>query len=253
MYIDSHAHIYLEEFSSDLDQVLESGHSRGVSKVYMPNIDMNSVESLHKVEENYPHCKAMMGLHPCYVKEDYKIQLDAIRNWTEKREYAAIGEIGIDLYWDKTFVDEQMIVFKEQIRLARELGLAIIIHSRDSLDITIEEVTKLQDGRLKGIFHCFNGSVDQGKKIIDLGFHLGIGGVVTFKNAGVDRTVKQLPLSNMVLETDSPYLSPSPYRGKRNEISNISIIAEKLAEVLDVSPKLVGEITTTNCKSVFKY
>ena len=195
----------------------------------------------------------MMGLHPCYVKENYKSELTVVKSWLEKRNYAAIGEVGVDLYWDKTFVDEQIEAFRFQINLAKDHELAVIIHSRDSLDITINEIAELQDGNLKGIFHCFNGTVDQAHKIADIGFHIGIGGVVTFKNAGVDKTVAQLSLENMVLETDAPYLAPAPYRGKKNKPLYIPIIAEKLATLHDKKVAEIAEITSKNCHSVFKY
>lgn len=253
MYIDSHAHIYLQEFSEDLAHMLARGKEHGVHETYMPNIDGSTVEALHRVEEEYDSCKAMMGLHPCYVKEDYKEQLALVEQCMGQRRYAAVGEVGVDLYWDKTFVDEQLIAFRRQIALAKEYGLAVIIHSRDSLDVTIEEVSKLQTGSLKGIFHCFNGTVEQGKAIVDLGFYLGIGGVLTYKNAGVDKTVSQLPLENMVLETDAPYLSPTPYRGKRNEVAHISVIGNKLSEVLEVSTSTVATVTTANCEKIFAY
>lgn len=210
MIKDSHAHIYLEDFDEDLAQVIETAREVGVYEIYMPNIDSTTIDRMHSVEERFPNCKSMMGLHPCYVKGNYKSELEIIKSNLEKRKYSAIGEIGIDLYWDKTFADAQFESFRYQIELAKEFDLSFVIHSRDALDDTIRIVKEMQDGSLAGIFHCFNGTVDQGKKIIDLGFHLGIGGVVTYKNAGVAEVVSELPLASMVLETDSPYLSPGP-------------------------------------------
>jgi len=229
MYIDSHAHVYLPEFAEDLPELLNQGQSLGVTDVYMPNIDSTTIDSLHATEETYESCKAMMGLHPCYVKDNYKEELAAVEQWLSSRNYAALGEVGVDLYWDKTYADQQLFAFDRQISLAKEHDLAVIIHSRDSLDITIDMISKQQDGNLRGIFHCFNGTVEQGQAIVDLGFYMGIGGVATFKNAGVDKVVAELPLSSMVLETDAPYLAPVPYRGKRNTVGYLPLIAEKLA------------------------
>lgn len=253
MYIDSHAHIYAEKFNDDLDEALSQAQVAGVKEFYMPNIDSKSIEAMHQVEEQYAFCKSMMGLHPCHVDLKYKDELKLVDDWTQKRRYAAIGECGVDLYWDKTYVEEQIKAFQYQIDLAKSLKLAVIIHSRDSLDITIKEIADRQDGSLKGIFHCFNGTVEQAERIHDLGFYIGIGGVVTFKNAGVDKTVAQLPLDNMVLETDAPYLSPAPYRGKRNEPRYIPLIAEKLSELHGVKVEEIADRTTKNCREIFSY
>jgi len=253
MYIDSHAHVYLPEFADDLALLLTEAADVGVQEVYMPNIDSSTIKSLHETEDRFANCKAMMGLHPCYVKENYKEEVQTVESWLTQRRYAALGEVGIDFYWDKTFVEEQQWAFERQIALAKEHGLAIIIHSRDSLHLTIDTISKYQDGSLRGIFHCFNGTVEQGQAIADLGFYMGIGGVVTFKNAGVDRVVEQLSLQNMVLETDAPYLSPVPYRGKRNTVGYTPLIAEKLASIHQVDVKEIAQITTDNCRSVFNY
>lgn len=253
MIIDSHAHIYLSDFEDDLDEVLKRARSIGVEDIYMPNIDSSTIDQMHGVESRFPHCKAMMGLHPCYVKESYKEELQIVRTHLEKRNYAAIGEIGIDLYWDKTFVDQQFEAFSYQIELAKEHKLSFVIHSRDSLDHTIEIVSKFQNGDLTGIFHCFNGTIEQGKRIIDLGFYLGIGGVVTYKNAGVDTSVSQLPLSSMVLETDSPYLSPGPKRIKRNEPSRLSLVLDKMEVLFDKDRDEISKLTSQNCRKVFSY
>lgn len=253
MYIDSHAHIYLPEFADDIDMLLDEAGDAGVQEVYMPNIDSSTIAALHSTEARYASCKAMMGLHPCYVKESYKEELKTVESWLCQRKYAALGEVGIDLYWDKTYVEEQQWAFERQIVLAKEHGLAVIIHSRDSLDLTIAAIKKHQDGSLRGIFHCFNGTVDQGAAIGDLGFYVGIGGVVTFKNAGVDKVVSQLPLSQMVLETDAPYLAPVPYRGKRNTVGYVPLIAQKLASIHEVEVTEVAKITSDNCRSIFNY
>lgn len=253
MIKDSHAHIYLENFDEDLAQVIEDARQAGIDEIYMPNIDTSSIERMHQVEAEFPNCKSMMGLHPCYVKEDYKAQLATIRTHLQSRQYAAIGEIGIDLYWDKTFVKEQYEAFQIQIDLALEHDLAIIIHSRDALDETIRIVSEKQNGKLKGIFHCFNGTIDQGRAIIDLGFYMGIGGVVTYKNAGVAEVVAQLPVESMVIETDSPYLSPGPKRVKRNVPSRIPLIVDKMEDILALDREHIAKITSDNCRKIFSY
>ena len=253
MIKDSHAHIYLEDFDEDLDQVIKDSEEVGVKEIYMPNIDSSTIDRMHKVEEKYSNCKSMMGLHPCYVKENYKSELEIVKSNLKRRKYAAVGEIGIDLYWDKTFAEEQFESFKYQIELAKEFKLPFVIHSREALDDTIRIVSEMQDGNLNGIFHCFNGTVDQGKKIIDLGFYLGIGGVVTYKNAGVAEVVSELPISNMVLETDSPYLSPGPKRVKRNVPSRIPLILNKMEQIMDEERADIISRTTENCNKVFSY
>lgn len=253
MFKDSHAHIYLKDFDEDFESMLSLSQQAGVTEIYMPNIDSSTIESLHRVEAENPSCKAMMGLHPCYVKENYLEELKIVESAIASRSYAALGEVGVDLYWDKTFVEQQMDAFRRQIAIAKSADLGIIIHSRDSLDITIAEIASMQDGGLSGIFHCFNGTVEQGKQIVDLGFHLGIGGVITFKNAGVDKIVSELPLSNMVLETDAPYLSPVPFRGKRNQPLYIPLVAEKLASLMELSVEEVAIMTSNNCSRIFKY
>ncbi len=253
MIIDSHAHIYLSDFEDDIDAVIQKAKLEGVTEIYMPNIDSSTINQMHRIEDKYSNCKSMIGLHPCYVNENYKKELGIVSSHAEKRKYAAIGEIGIDLYWDKTYVEEQIKAFLFQMELAKDHDLAFVIHSRDSLDQTIEMVSTHQNGSLKGIFHCFNGTVEQGKQIIDLGFYLGIGGVVTYKNAGVDNVVSQLPLSSMVLETDSPYLSPGPKRVKRNEPSRLSLILDKLETIFDEDRSEISLITSRNCRKIFLY
>lgn len=254
MYIDTHTHIYLKQFDEDIKEAIERCQLSSVDALYMPNIDVSSINRVKKLSEQYPKiCKPMMGLHPCSVKEDYQEQLGILRKELDgSTKYIAVGEIGIDLYWDKTFVEQQKEAFSKQIDWALELDIPIVIHSRDSLDITISTVSDMQNGKLRGVFHCFNGTVDQGKQIQDLGFYMGIGGVVTFKNAGVDKVVSQLNISNMILETDSPYLAPVPYRGKRNESSYIPMIAEKLGAILDRPIEEIGKITTDNALRLFQ-
>ena len=250
--IDTHAHIYSSNLLEEISAVIDRSQSEGVTQIYMPNIDSNSIESMLQVEADFQHCQSMMGLHPCSVKDNYKDELALVKEWLTKRSFAAIGEIGIDLYWDKTFADEQFDAFEYQIHLSKEYDIPFVIHSREALDLTIAKVSDLQDGNLRGIFHCFNGTIDQGKAILDLGFYLGIGGVLTYKNSGVADTVAQLPISGMVLETDSPYLAPVPKRGKPNEPSFLAYICQKLADVKEMSFQEVALITTKNAKNIFE-
>ena len=250
--IDTHAHIYLSQFETDLEEVMTRMKLENVERVYLPNIDVDSINSLHALCERYPDTfYPMMGLHPCSVKEDSQRQLSEIKSNLFKGHYLAVGEIGIDLYWDKTFNKEQEEAYRQQISWAEELGLPYVVHSRESLDLTIDISTELQNGSHRGIFHCFNGTLDQAKRIMDIGFLLGIGGVVTFKNAGVDKVVKDIPLSSIVLETDAPYLSPVPFRGKRNEPSYLKYIVKRIAEVKEIDPQEVMDVTTRNALHLF--
>ncbi|MBK8055586.1 MAG: TatD family hydrolase [Saprospiraceae bacterium] len=251
MFIDTHAHIYLKEFEKDLDTILVNAQSNGVSHILMPNIDEASMPLMIDVAKSHSFCHSMLGLHPCHVYDDYKKVIENLWKQYGQHTFYAVGEIGIDLYWDKTFHLEQVDAFKRQIALAKEVNLPFVIHSRDALDITISIVQEMQDGSLRGIFHCFNGDEMQAHKIIDAGFLLGIGGVVTYKNAGLDKVMAHMPLSSLVLETDAPYLSPIPYRGKRNEPAYILQIATKLAEVKNTTIEEVGLITTQNAKELF--
>lgn len=251
MFTDTHAHIYSEEFKDDLEDILLSAQEKGIKDIYMPNIDSSSIEEMLRIAATYEGCHPLIGLHPCYVKENYKVELQIMEQYLEKYKFAGIGEIGIDLYWDVTFADEQMKVFRHQISMAGNAGLPFVIHSRESLDLTIDTVAELQNGSLTGIFHCFNGTAEQARRIIDIGFYMGIGGVITYKNAGVDKVVADVSLDHLVLETDSPYLSPVPYRGKRNECAYLLQIADKLAEVKGVGIKEIAQITTRNAQILF--
>lgn len=251
--IDTHAHIYLAEFENDIDAVIDKSKEAGIEKIFMPNIDSNTIEAMLQLELTYTnYCISMMGLHPCYVKSNYKEELHIIKSWFDKHMFSAVGEIGIDLYWDKTHIDEQISAFETQINWAKDLGLPIVIHCRKSIDMTIEIVKKYQDGKLKGIFHCFSGDLDHAKKIIDLNFLLGIGGVVTFKNGGIDKVIPAVELNNIVLETDSPYLAPSPYRGKRNMPSYLQNIASRIAELKNCEIEEVARVTTENANNIFR-
>jgi len=253
MLIDTHIHLYAEEFNADRDQLITKAINNNVKKFYLPNIDSESIEGMHSLENKFPeHCFAMMGLHPCSVKENVKEELALVEGWLKQRKYCAVGEIGIDLYWDKTFLNEQLQAFKTQIQWALDYNCAIVIHCRDSFD-EVYDCLKSFKTLPKGIFHCFSGSVDQANKIIDLGnFKLGIGGVITFKNSGLDKVVKEISLEHLVLETDAPYLAPIPHRGKRNEPSFILEVAKKIAEVKEVAMYEVEEATEKNARFIFE-
>lgn len=251
--IDTHAHLYLEEFGSDMPELLERAEIAGVKRFYLPAIDSSEHERMLALEANYPDkCLAMMGLHPCYVKENVEEELALVEGWLAKRSFAAVGEIGLDFYWDRTFEEQQYAAFRRQIALARQYALPIVIHSRNSMQECIELVKEGQDGGLTGVFHCFSGSYELAKEVVKLGFFLGIGGVVTYKNAGLPAVLAKLSLENLVLETDAPYLTPVPFRGKRNESSYLSYIVQKLAEIYAVTQEEVARITTANALQLFK-
>lgn len=252
MLIDTHTHIYLDQFREDRGDTIKRAVQNGVERFYLPNIDSSSIESMLQLEASEPkRCFAMMGLHPCSVKANYKEELAVVEEWLNKRSFCAIGEIGIDLYWDKTFIEEQKDAFRTQINWAKKIDIPIVIHSRNSTKEVIEVLTTEKDEKLRGIFHCFGGSVEEAEAIIDLGFLLGIGGVLTYKKSGLDQTMEAVSLEHVVLETDSPYLAPVPFRGKRNESSYIKHIAEKLASVKNISLDEVGAITSQNALKVF--
>lgn len=250
---DTHSHLYADQFSEDIDQVMSRCLADGINRIFLPNIDESSIDSMLALEDSYPNtCFSMMGLHPCSVKENFEEQLATVRTWLDKKNFVAVGEIGIDLYWDKSLLSQQQEAFKCQIEWAKELGKPIIIHARDSFDEIFEIVDELNDDRLSGIFHCFTGTSEQAQKVIDYGnFWLGLGGVLTFKNSGLDKVVKDIDLKHLVLETDSPYLAPTPFRGKRNESSYLKLIAMKLAEIKGVTLEEVAEVTTANSKVIF--
>jgi TatD DNase family protein len=251
--IDTHTHLYVKTFHNDIDQVITRAEAEGIDTFYLPAIDSEEIPALLELEQKYPgKCIAMMGLHPCSVKDDFRKELDIVSDWLAKRPFAAVGEIGLDYHWDKTHVQQQQQAFHEQIEWALQYGLPIVIHSRESMDDCIRIVQEHQKGRLGGIFHCFTGNLASAKKIIDTGFYLGIGGVLTYKNSGLAEVLKDISLDHMVLETDSPYLTPVPLRGKRNESSYIKYVAEKLAEVKGVSIEEVAAVTTANAQKIFK-
>ena len=250
--IDTHAHIYLDQFGSDLSEMLDRARAAGVVRIYMPAIASADIPDLLRTEEEYPgFCRAMMGLHPCYVGEDYKKELDIVSEWFSKRPFAAVGEVGLDFHWDLIHVEAQREAFSTQVGWAAELGLPVVIHSRKSTDACISIIRQLQDGRLKGIFHCFSGTAEEAREIIDLGFHLGIGGVLTYKNGGLAPVIEAVGLDRVVLETDAPYLTPVPFRGKRNEPAHLRLIAQRLSELTGLSTEEVSSITTRNALTVF--
>lgn len=253
MLIDSHCHIYDEKFKDDIDEVIKNAQANGIVRIFMPNCDSATIEAMIKCEDNYPGmCLSTMGLHPCYVKENYKDELKIVEHWLGQRPFLAIGEIGLDFYWDKTFVKEQEAALRQQIEWALNYKVPIILHTRDSIDETIAVVSEYTSKGLKGVFHCFSGDEIQAKKITeDLDFYLGIGGLVTFKNAGVKNAIKNISLDKLMLETDAPYLAPTPFRGKRNEPAYIRNIAEFLAAELDIPVKEIAEITSRNCDRFF--
>ena len=256
MFIDTHTHLYAEEFKDDQKEVVEKAIKSGIEKLLLPNIDVESIEGMRQLVEQYPNnCYAMMGLHPGYVKEDWEAQLKTIEEnlFAHPEKYIAVGEIGMDLYWDKTFQEQQALVFRKQVDWAKALKLPIVIHARDAFDEIFEILDEINTPELSGIFHCFTGNLEQAKHILSYGnFKLGIGGVLTYKKAEIDKVIANIDLKNLVLETDAPYLPPVPFRGKRNESSYILHIAEKLADVYSVSLKTIEEQTTQNALELFK-
>ncbi len=250
--IDTHTHIYLDQFKDDRELMINRAIANNVKEFYLPNIDSNSIADMLALEAAYPeNCYAMMGLHPCSVKEDFEKELSIVEEWLGKRHFCAIGEIGIDLHWDITYIEEQKEAFRRQIRWAIELDIPIVIHSRKSTQEVLEVLREEKHEKLRGIFHCFGGSVEEAEAIIEQGFYLGIGGVLTFKKAGLDKTLASIDLKHLVLETDSPYLAPTPYRGKRNESGYVQLIAEKLALVKGVELEKITAITSQNAKNIF--
>lgn len=251
--IDTHAHIYAKEFDQDRDDCIKRAKDAGIEQILMPNIDLNSIEAMLNTQKDYPEmCQSMMGIHPCYIDQDYKQALDQIRPLFDTHKFIAVGEIGIDLYWDKTFRAEQIDAFSQQIAWAKEMQLPIVVHTRDSIEDTLAVLSKQQDGSLSGVFHCFGGTIEEAKAIQDLGFHLGLGGVTTFKNSKMDMVIPELDLSKIILETDCPYLAPTPHRGKRNEPSLMPLVAQKIADCREMSLAEVDKVTTKNAKALFK-
>lgn len=251
LLIDTHAHIYLPEFDDDREKVIAMATEAGVAGIYLPAIDSSTHERMLETEKDFPVCRSMMGLHPCSVKEDFSKEIEIVADYLAKRRFIAVGEIGLDFYWDKTFVQQQYEAFHQQIGMALQYGLPVVIHSRNAIDECIEVVAKYPG--LRGVFHCFSGTVEQAKKIIDLKFMLGIGGVVTFKNGGLDKVIPQIGLSSVILETDAPYLAPVPYRGKRNEPAYTKLVAGKIAALLELPLEEVATVTSSNAEKLFSF
>ncbi len=251
-WIDTHAHIYSQDFKADLNEVLLRSEEANVDKIFMPNIDHTSIDAMMEVEAKAPSkYYSMMGLHPCSVKKDFEKELYLIENWLNKRKFAAVGEMGTDLHWDKSFWNEQQEAFKIQVQWAKKFRLPLVIHCRESIDETIELLKPFADGKLTGIFHCFSGSVEQANKIIEMNFYLGLGGVATFKNGGLDKIIPDLDLNRIVVETDSPYLAPVPHRGKRNEPAYIPLIAQRICDLRKISLEELQTATTSNAMKIF--
>ncbi len=252
IFSDTHTHLYSDEFKDDRAEVIQRAIHAGVSRLFIPSIDSTYTNEMYDLEQQYPdHIFLMMGLHPCYVKENYLEELAHVEAQLGKHKFYAIGEIGIDLYWDKTTLDIQKTAFQLQIQLAKKHKLAINIHCRDAFDEVFEVLELEKSPELFGIFHCFSGDLEQAKKAISYGLKLGIGGVVTFKNGKIDQFIEQIGLQHIVLETDSPYLAPAPHRGKRNESAYTILVAEKLATLYQVPVEEIARITTENARAVF--
>jgi TatD DNase family protein len=249
---DTHTHLYSEEFDLDRDKMMQRAIAAGVSRFFVPAIDASCTQSMYDLEANYPsHVFLMAGLHPCYVKENFEEELAHVELQLQRRKFVAIGEIGIDLYWDKTTLAIQKIAFKRQIQLAKKYKLPIVIHCRESFDEIFEVLETEKSLELRGIFHCFTGTFEQAQQALSYNMKLGIGGVVTFKNGKIDQFINQIPLEKLVLETDSPYLAPVPFRGKRNESSYVALVAKKLSELYQMPVEEIAKITTSTSKSVF--
>ena len=250
--IDTHTHLYLNQFKDDIDKVIQRSIDKGINKFIFPAIDSTHFDEMHDLKNKYPGSIYLMsGLHPTNVKENYKEELEFVVNSLKSHSYVAIGEIGIDLYWDKTYLKQQQDAFEFQIRLAIKNDLPIVIHCREAFDEIFEILDKENCTKLRGVFHCFTGTLEQANRAIRLGFKLGIGGVVTFKNGGIDKFLSQIDLKHIVLETDSPYLAPVPFRGKRNESSYITYVIDKLSEIYGLPIKEIASVTTKNAEKVF--
>jgi TatD DNase family protein len=250
--IDTHAHIYLDDFSNDIEEVIVRARGKGVDRIVMPAIDSTTHSAMLKLGQDYPdNCISMMGLHPCSVKENYLEELKIAEDYLSQRMFVAVGEIGLDFYWDISFKDKQYDAFNRQIQWALQYNIPIAIHSRNATDECIKVVKEHQKGKLKGVFHCFSGSLEQAQEIIEVGFYLGIGGVLTYKNAGLDKVIKEIDAQYIILETDSPYLTPVPFRGKRNESSYLTYVLQKLADTRETSVDAVAAITTQNAEKLF--
>jgi TatD DNase family protein len=251
--IDTHCHLYSEEFEHDIDEVISRAKASGVAKFYLPAIDSTSLQPMLALEKKYPNeCFAMMGLHPCYVKDNYQAELAIVQQQLQSRSFVAVGEIGLDFYWDKTFATQQYEAFELQMQWALDANLPIAIHTRNAMQETINMVKPFAAKGLTGVFHCFSGSYESAKQITDMNFMLGVGGVITYKNAGLAEALQNIPNAFLVLETDAPYLTPVPFRGKRNESNYLTYIVEKLANSKQIPIETMAAITTANAERLFK-
>lgn len=252
MLVDTHSHIYSKEFNGELSDAIKRAVDNGVERILLPNIDSSSIRLMLDLADQYPQiCFPMIGIHPTSINEDFEEELELVEYWLGKRTFYGIGEIGIDLYWDKTFVDEQIVAFKYQVQLAKMHQLPLSIHTRESFEMVYDILKDDQFPGMRGVFHAFTGTVEQAQQVIDLGFKLGVGGIVTFKNSGIDQVISQIDLSHLILESDAPYLAPTPLRGKRNESAYIIYTAQKLSEIYGVSVDEIARQTTQNACNLF--
>ena len=250
--IDTHTHLYLKEFSSDIDEVIQRAEAEGIGTFYLPAIDSTEIAAMFELEKRFPgKCMAMAGLHPCSVKENYKEELDRVNKMLEQRKFAAMGETGLDFYWDSSFMKEQYESLHIQAEWALQYNLPLVLHTRNAMQQTIDVVKTYKGKGLQGIFHCFSGTLQNANDVTDLGFFLGIGGVITYKNSGLSEVIKDVDLEHIVLETDAPYLTPVPFRGKRNESSYIKYVVQKIAEIKNISIEEVAHQTSKNAEKIF--
>lgn len=253
LLVDTHSHLYLGHFDADRDQVIGNATEKGISKILLPNIDSHSISPMNQLVKAYPGiCHAMMGLHPTSVKENYHDEYEIIRKEMMTGNYLAIGEVGIDLYWDKTYLREQSLVFEQELDMAVEMDKPVVIHARASFEVIFEILEKYAGKGLRGIFHAFSGNPLQALEVTERGFHIGIGGMVTYRNSGLDKTVQEIDMGHMVLETDAPYLSPVPYRGKRNEPAFITYVAETVAKLKSLDVEEIASRTSANAMKLFR-
>lgn len=252
-FIDTHTHLYLKEFKDDIDAVVERAVTNGVKRMFLPNLDSSSIGAMLSICDNYTGtCFPMIGLHPSSVKENYKQELEIHKKYILNERFIAIGEIGIDLYWDKTFIKEQQAAFREQLQWAKITKLPVVIHARDSFDEIFEILDEENDENLNGVFHSFTGNAEHVKKILSYGFYIGINGIVTFKNSGLEHIVKNIPIESLLIETDSPFLAPVPYRGKRNESYYVIEVAEKISSIYSKTIESIATSTSRNALNLFK-
>lgn len=253
MLIDTHSHIYSDEFNGEFDEIIKKSIDNGVEKILLPNIDSSSIKRLLEISNRYSNiCYPMIGIHPTSVNEDFEEELEVFEYWLQKRKFYGIGEIGIDLYWDASFREEQEYVFKRQLRFASKMELPVSIHLRESYDVVMGILKKEYSSGMKGVFHCFTGNADQAQEVLKMGFKIGVGGIVTFKNAGIDKMVSTLKPEDIVLETDAPYLAPTPFRGKRNESSYLVYTLNKVAEIFSLPEAKLAAITSHTARTLFE-